>query len=114
MLNSIDIYYKIEYGKFDYNEEFHESSEEKRLDKLLGFFENIAKLYIMKNITLDDLRYFAYEFLVIYQDNSVKQYIRFLEQWFSRRGIKIKPYEAFQKVGKILEKEVYNHESYFA
>ncbi|RLG27099.1 hypothetical protein DRN85_01100 [Methanosarcinales archaeon] len=106
-----DIYYKIEYGEFDYNEEFHQSSEEKKLDKLLGFFENIAKLYTMKNITLDDLKYSAYEFLVIYQDNSVKQYIRFLERWFSQRGIKVKPYEAFQKVGKILEKEMYSHES---
>jgi len=107
----IDVYYEIEYGKFDYHEGFHQSSEEKKLDKLLGFFENIAKLYIMKNITLDDLKYVAYEFLVIYQDNSVKQYIQFLEQWFSQRGIKVKPYEAFQKVGKILEKKMYSNEN---
>lgn len=109
----IDIYYKIEYGEFYYNEEFHQSPEEKKLDKLLGFFENIAKLYIMKNITftLDDLKYVAYEFLVIYQDKSVKQYLQFLEYWFSQRGITVKPYEAFQKTGKILEKEMYSRES---
>ena len=44
----MEIYYKIEYGEFEYDENFHQSDEEKKLDKLLGFFENIAKLYLMR------------------------------------------------------------------
>ncbi len=105
----MEVYYKIEYGKFKYDKNFHQSDEEKKLDKLLGFFENIAKLYLMGNITLDDLKYVAYEFIVIYQNEFVQQYFQFLDGWFRQRGMKIKPYEAFRQVGKILKKEMCKH-----
>src|SRR5688572_18513689 len=69
-----DIYYKIEYEEFIYDEDFHESDDERKLDKLLEVYENMAKLYQLNNITLDDLDYVAYSYLVVYQDSNVQDY----------------------------------------
>jgi hypothetical protein len=41
-LDSADMFYKLEYGKFVYNaRDFHGSPEEIKLDKLLRYFERI-------------------------------------------------------------------------
>lgn len=102
----MSIYYKIEYGNFEFNENFQGSKEEKQLDKVLGHFENLARLYELKNITYEDLKVAAYEFVVVYQDKSVRAYLQFLDDWCNSRGIKDRPYRVFEKVGRMLEREV--------
>ena len=101
------VYYKIEYGKFEYDESFHQSDEEKRLDKLLRYFQKIAMLWDTGNITLEDVQIVAYEYLVVYQDSSVQEYLSFLDAWFQERRVSMKPYLAFRKLGEILRKELY-------
>ena len=102
----MSIYYKIDYGNFEFDENFQESKEEKQLDKLLGHLENIARLYDSKNITYEDLKVVAYEYVVVYKDKSVKAYLKFLDDWCKSRGIKARPYRIFEKVGKMLENKV--------
>jgi hypothetical protein len=94
----MDIYYKIEYGEFQYSEKIHNSPDEIKLDKLLGLFENIARLYFMKNITMNDLEVFSYMFLVVYENESVKQYFQALDEEFDKRVEVVKSYELFRKV----------------
>lgn len=107
----LDIYYKIEYGEFRYeSEKFHGSDEEKHLDKLLDVFDNIAKLYLLDNFTLQDLNYVAYNYLVVFQDASIKEYLEFLDNWYVMRGMKLKPYSALRSVGQILEREYFKGE----
>jgi hypothetical protein len=106
----LDIYYKIEYGNFRYDAEFHGSEEEIKLDKLIDMYDNIAKLYLLGNFTLRDLNYVAYRYLVVYQDESIGRYLSFLDSWYVQRGMKVKPFDAFRTVGQVLEKE-YSQES---
>ena len=101
--DNLDIYYKIEYDAFEYDENFHKSEDEKKLDKLLDFYDNIAKLYKLNNFTLEDLDYVAYGYLVIYQNPSVTEYLGFLDNWYKRRGMRVRPFSAFRDVGQILE-----------
>jgi len=96
-----DIYYKIEYGEFSYSNEFHKSKEEKKLDKLLGLFENISKLYEMGNITFQDMKIVAYKFVVIFKDTGVNRYLSFLESWTKQTRLSF-PYSSFRRVGKVL------------
>jgi len=98
------IYYEIEYGQFAYDGTFHGSLKERQLDKLLGLFENIAKLWAMGNLKLDDVRLIAYEYVVVYQDPEVSSYIAFLDEWFDRRGMRIRPFDAFRSLGTVLVK----------
>ena len=104
--NVMNIYYEIVSGKFKCDRAFHPTPDEQNLEKLLGFFENIAMLYVMKNITIDDLKYVACEFIVIYQNSSVKEYLTNLDKRNNNLyDIEIKKYEAFRKVGKLLEEK---------
>jgi len=105
----MDVYYQIEYNRFHYDAaNFHGSPEEKALDKLLWLFEYIARIYILGNVTLDDLKFIAYHYIVVYQNESVKKYLSFLDEWFEQRGISITPYQAFRDVAKELEEKFYS------
>lgn len=103
----LEIYYKIEYQEFEYCNDFHRSEDERKLDKLLHFYDNIAKLHQLKNLTLEDLDYIAYNYLVIYQNSEIQKYLKFLDGWFKDRGLSQKPFSAFQVVGHLLEKKYY-------
>ena len=103
----MSMYYEIEYGKFHYDGSFHQSDKEKKLDKLLGCFENVAKLWHMDNLTLEDVRIVAYEYIIVYQYSAVQEYLSFLDNWFSKRGIRVKPYASFRKLGKRLQQEYF-------
>lgn len=100
----IELYYLIDYEKFKFDEGMLQTDREKKLDKLLYIYENIARMYVMDNINKSDIKYFAYRFIRVYQNAEVKKYVAFLNEWYGKK-LTVKPFEAFQKVGPILEKE---------
>jgi hypothetical protein len=100
----IELYYQIDYEKFEFDEGMLQTDREKKLDKLLYIYENIARMYLMDNINKNDIRYFAYRFIRVYQNAEVKKYVAFLNEWYGKK-LSVKPFEAFQKVGPILERE---------
>ncbi|MEO0075903.1 MAG: hypothetical protein ABIK31_07390 [candidate division WOR-3 bacterium] len=101
----VEIYYKLEYSEFRYDDNFHGSQTEKQLDKLLGHFSNIGRLFNLGILTREDLKFFEYEFLVIYQNKNIQAYLRFLDNWFKLRQINIKKFEYFRLTGQAFEKE---------
>ena len=62
-----EIYYRLEYHKFSYGQEFHNSEEEKYLDKLISLLDIIAKQYFSNHLTKKDVALISYEYLIIYQ-----------------------------------------------
>jgi len=98
-----DVYYKIEYSDFVYDNLFHGSDLEKKLDKLLGHFSNIGRLFHLGILTRNDLRFLEYEFLIIYQNKNIQAYLNFLDNWFHLRNINDKKFEYFRLTGKYLE-----------
>ena len=99
----IEIYYQLEYGEFIYDGDFHGSACEKQLDKLLSLFDTLAIQVEMKLLKLNDLDILAYEFLVIFSDENVQTYLNFLDTWVDTKGLKRPQFEAFRKIGKLLE-----------
>ena len=101
----IEIYYKLEYSEFRYDVNFHGSETEKQLDKLLGHFSNIGRLYYLRILTREDLKFLDYEFLVIYQNKNIQAYLHFLDSWFEARKINDQKFQYFRKTGKVLEED---------
>jgi len=99
----LDAYYLIEYGRFSYVADFHGSELEKKVDRLLVHFENIASLFQAKVVSISELDVVAYNYLVIYQNNEVQAYFEWLDSWYERRGMKEKPFESFRAVGALVE-----------
>jgi hypothetical protein len=86
-----EIYYQIEYDEFIYDDDFHGSDNERKLDKLITIFDILAKQYYLGLVTTKDVDLASYECLVLYQNEEVNKYFIFLEGWFKRRGIKSPP-----------------------
>jgi hypothetical protein len=99
----IEIYYKLEYSEFRYDGNFHGSETEKQLDKLLGHFSNIGRLYSLEILTRGDLKFLEYEFLVIYQNKNIQAYLNFLDSWFKARKINDQKFQYFRMTGRTLE-----------
>lgn len=74
-----EIYYQIEYGTFRYKADFHGSPTEKSLDKLLGLFDMIATLQTAGVLAYQDLRIFEYEFVTLYRDKNLQEYLSFID-----------------------------------
>jgi len=106
-----DIYYRIEYGSFQYEvDTFHTSEDEKKLDKLLGLFSNIGQLYQMGIIKDKDLDFIKYEFQVIYENEEVQSYLETLDGWFQARQITHLKFQPFRDVGQIITNNNYQRQ----
>ena len=91
----IELYYEIDYERFKFDESVLQTDQEKKLDKLLYIYENIARMYLMDNINKNDIRYFAYRFIRVYQNPEVKKYVALLNGWYGKK-LSVKPFEEFQ------------------
>lgn len=103
-----DIYYRIEYGEFQYAiTTFHKTEDEKKMDKLLSLFSNIGQLYQMGIVKDKDLEFIKYEFQIIYEYKAVQAYFQTLDSWFEARQISHLKFQPFRDVGKIIAKNNY-------
>ena len=82
----MEMFYMIEYGDFHYDEHFHMTQEEKKLDKLLGHFNNICRLHEMKILRDDDIELMQYEICRVAQNLQVQKYFEWLDYWFEKTG----------------------------
>ena len=100
--DSVELFYKIDYNQFKYEpKRFHGSITERKLDKLLTYFNRISILYELGTVTLDDLRLVRYEFRTFNANKSIQEYLKGIEN----SHLKDSPYSAFiNNVSKLLEK----------
>jgi hypothetical protein len=90
-----DIYYKIEYNELQYTPEFHGGPEEGPTDRLLSFFDLICDLYNQRILTKQEMSFFRYDIKRVYQNESVQEYINFLQRWYISIGEEIAPFNSF-------------------
>jgi len=98
------MFYKLEYDKFTYDDNFHNSKDEERLDKTLVLFNILAKQYYMNLITLEDIEEISYDFLTIYDNQEVQKYLKFLDNWYKNKNHKKIPFEHFRKLSEEIKK----------
>ncbi len=96
--------YDIEYDRLKYSERFHESEDERHLDRLLYYFEKIAALYDLGTVSLKDLELVRYEFLRVYRNEAVKEYFVTLDGLPKHLGVAGGTFARFRRVAAKLEK----------
>ena len=99
------IFYKIEHGKLRREDISSGSEDERNLDKLLYFYDGIARHYEAENIKEKNLECMAYEFIRVSKNLAVRDYIDFVKSLSSNCKIKDVPFSAFMRVGKLLEEQ---------
>ncbi len=100
-VSDIDIseaYYLIEYDKFIYNSDFHDSNIEPKVDRLLSFYDLVAELNIQEIISDREMIFFSYRFKRIFNNKGIKEYLIFLSSFYKNNGIDKEPFSSFQTV----------------
>lgn len=93
------IFYAIEYSKFKYDDEFHESENERKLDKVLVHFANLSIAWKSGLLQKDDLVPVQYFVRRLLRDKGVNDYLRFLDNWSDYAELGEHPYQTLKKLG---------------
>lgn len=95
-------FYKIEYGQFEYNNDFHGSTEEREVDKLLRHFSNLALMWEGGLLKLKDIHPLQYFILRSVNDEEVVKYLTFIDEWSNIAKTGGHPYSSLKKLSKKL------------
>lgn len=80
-------FYLIEYGNFKYEQDkFHNSEEEKAIDRLLTLIDIICEMYDQGFISDREFKYFKYQITRVMDDHEIQKYLSFLSG-FCQGGI---------------------------
>jgi hypothetical protein len=96
-------FYIVEYSKFTYDEEFHESPREREIDKLLIHFSNIGLAWRTGLLNIRDLRPAQYYILTIVNDQEIQKYLEFITEWSKTRKFE-HPYAVLNELAHQLRK----------
>ena len=99
-------FYKIEYGKFKYDEDFHSSDEERQIDKLLRHFSNLALMSEDGLLKLSDIHPVQYFVLRTVNDAEIIKYLSFIDNWAKSAGTGSHPYSSLNKLSRELNTKV--------
>ncbi|MFZ1218019.1 MAG: hypothetical protein WAO00_01945 [Chthoniobacterales bacterium] len=97
------MFYDLEYGRFQYDGEFHGSDQERHLDRLLSYFEKIAALYDMGTITLHDLKLVRYDFVRVFHNQAVQQYFQTLDRLAPALKVGGGTFARYRRVARLLD-----------
>lgn len=96
-------FYLIEYGEFIYDQDFHGSELEPKIDRLLTLIDLVCEMRNQKVITKREMLFFAYQFSRVARDESIQRYLSFLNHFYARNGLNRKPFSAFQEYARLLQ-----------
>ncbi len=97
-------FYAIEYSEFRYDRDFHRSSEEREVDKLLRHFANLALAWQVGLLSTADVRPVQYYVLRITRNPEIKKYLEFIADWSKQEGLGEHPYAMLTKLSEELAK----------
>lgn len=99
------IFYEIEYDKFIYGKDFHGSDQERKVDKLLRHFANLALSWESGLLSIKDIRPVQYYILRVMKNCEILKYMNFLEGWLKKAGVGHQhPYIVLVKLSNKLSK----------
>lgn len=98
------IYYSIEYSRFVYDQpNFHDSVEEKQLDKLLMHFSMTALSWKAGLLKTEDLQPLQYLVRSVIRNSGVTAYLNFVSEFSSRADLGEHPYISLSEMALALE-----------
>ena len=101
-----NIFYKLEYDEFKYNDNFHGSKDEKKVDKLLTALDILGKQHNIGLISLKDVETISYEILTVYHNKELNKYLNFLDNWYKSKKLKKIPFNDFRQLAKKIETDL--------
>ena len=92
-----EAFYLIEYSEFVYDQSFHGSILEKKVDRLLTLIDLVCEMRSQRIISKREMQFFRYQFLRVAADPSIRDYLLFLDMFYKRVGMDRRAFPAFQE-----------------
>lgn len=99
-----EAFYLIEYSEFEYDRNFHGSSLERKVDRLLTLIDLVCEMHDQKIISKREMEFFEYQFSRVASDSAVREYLEFLDGFYQRVGIERSAFPAFQRFSRSRQK----------
>ena len=97
-----DAFYLVEYGTFAWSRAQRGSAEERKMDHLLAFANLVCDLRERGTISSGDMGLFDYEFVRVYRDENVKDYMSALQAWYGQGA---EPFASFNRYCRTRERD---------
>lgn len=97
-------FYAIEYCSFTYGPSFHNSPQEREIDKLLRHFANLALSWKNGLLNIEDIRPIRYYIVRVMQDIEIQKYMQFIDSWSKTTRLGQHPYSALVQLSDELSK----------
>lgn len=98
----LDLFYRIDYNNLSAQQLYFGCQDEKALDKLLGHFNSIGRLFREKILTMKDADFISYHTLRIYRNEAVQSYLRQIKEYNEQH----RSYEDFEWFAGAVEKRM--------
>jgi hypothetical protein len=82
---------------------FYDDMTERRLDKVLGLFEIVARMYKLGLLGDDEIALLAYEYLTVHQNPGIQDYLELVEKSHEHLQREFRPVPYFRDVGDTLQ-----------
>jgi hypothetical protein len=92
----------IDFNDLTFPENFHDTVNERRVDRLLTHLDSLAVKYQAGLLTSREMRLIEYEYATVYRNHSVRRYFSYLDDLKYERNLAKRPFEAFDSVGRKL------------
>lgn len=100
-----DAFYDLEYGAFAYSEEFHNTPQERKIDKLLRHLSNLALAWQAKLLTISDVSPVKYYVLRVVRNEEIAKYLAFMDGWAKEAEVGEHPYAVLSALCDALENQ---------
>lgn len=92
-----EAFYAIEYDELTYDDDFHGSEMEPKLDRYLVLLDVICEMYDQGILRWEEMRFFAHYLDRTAKNKQVRTYIEFLNTFQKELGTAHRPFPALQK-----------------
>ncbi len=90
-----DAFYLLETRQFVYGETLGHSPQEQLVNRLLRFLDLVCEAYAGKLLTEQEMNFFKSKFLSVYQNPTMKGYLKFLRDQYAQVEAGPTPFPSF-------------------
>ncbi len=90
-----DAFYLLETRQFVYGETLGHSPQEQLVNRLLRFLDLVCEAYAGKLLTEQEMNFFKSQFLRVYENPSMKGYLKFLRDQYAQVEAGPTPFPSF-------------------
>jgi len=90
-----DAFFMLEKGQLVFGATTGYTPQERMVNRLLRFMDMVCEVYVAKMLTEQEMNFFKRQFIMIYENPSMKAYLKFVTEEYTEAGADRTPFPSF-------------------